>query len=115
MIDGLGPKVTRVLMEGGLFEFALELINKAGWQDYEGLIQQTRCYFSLKDYDRVLEILKKIYNERDLRVLYCLLDTYQKKGKAREVIEELKEKFLAGQIKYSLLREEHRLKMAGTV
>ncbi|MDO9462956.1 MAG: radical SAM protein, partial [Deltaproteobacteria bacterium] len=99
MMDGLGPKVTRVLMEGGLFEFALELINKAGWQDHAGLIQQTRCYFSLKDYDRALEILKRIYNERDPRILYCLLDIYQKKGEAMEVIEELKEKFLAGQLR----------------
>ncbi|MEW6327771.1 MAG: radical SAM protein [Thermodesulfobacteriota bacterium] len=114
-MDGLGPKVSRVLMEGGLFEFALELINKAGWQDHEGLIQQTRCYLGLKDYDRALEILKRINNARDLRVPYLLLDTYQKKGEAGEVIEELKEKFLAGQIRYSLFREEQRLKMAGPV
>ncbi|MDD5451743.1 MAG: radical SAM protein [Desulfovibrionales bacterium] len=114
-MDGLGPKVIRVLMDGGLFEFALELINKTGRQDHEGLIQQIRCYLSLKDYDRALEILKKIYNERDLRVLYCLLDIYQKKGEAMEVVEELKEKFLDGQIRYSLLREEQRIKMASPV
>lgn len=114
-MDGFGLKVGRILMEGGLFEFALDLINKAGRQDYESQIQQVRCYLSLKDYDQALETLRRIYNERDQRILYYLLETYKRRNETGDqgVIEELQDKLLASQIKYTLFKEAQRMRKAG--
>ena len=113
--DDSRQEVIRLLLEHGLYEFTLDLIQGRNKGDLETQFAEGLCFMGLKAYDRALEVMNRLYNPRNLRLLHCLTEIYKAKNEPREKIEAMEEEFLAGRIGFTLYKEGQAAREAGIV
>lgn len=101
-------KAFRILIDNGLFEFTLELMNRGNDMDAQTRFLQGLSWMGLKEYNKALEAWQPIYSDKNALLLHYMTEAEKMKNDSREVIQEMEEKLLSAQIEASLMKERMR-------